>query len=746
MRTAYICTISIAIMLSIIIIRKFATEKKYTFVKWLRRVLIAAATAEVANLFIALSRNTMEAELSYALYYISIDWTLFFLVVFVRDYVKGEENKFKKSQLIIYFIINCLDSLSLMVNGTTHHAFTVSQTEWGINKELYYMSSGKIFFQMHLVLSYLALVTIFTILIREFFKSVSFYRVKYAAIFIIIFFIVVLNAVYLFFDLPLDWSVILYSIACVFLEHYATGYTPRHLMISALSETVYKLGEGLILFDINDECMYANKMVEDLFAVKAETITVDSAPVKEWLQGRTLQNAYPIDTYYDIASTREYIRYRLRLKQIISKKGDYIGSYFQVEDVTKEYRAMMEIQESRKKEELARIEASRANRAKSDFLANMSHEIRTPINAVLGMNEMILRENVSPEVREYAKNIALSGEALLSLVNDILDFSKIESGKMELTLGEYEPFAIIKACETMVGPRIAGKKLKFIVECDEKCPKKLYGDEARIRQILTNVLTNAAKYTEEGSVTLTLKWESKRMRDGNLVLTVADTGIGIARENQSKLFDAFKRLDEKRNRNIEGTGLGLSITSQLLKLMNGHISVESEYGKGSTFTITIPQGIIDSEESGRYGQSEHEETTVYQELFKAPDAKILAVDDYKMNLTVLKGLLKKTQVRLTTACSGAEALEKASAEKFHLILMDHMMPGMDGIETLQKIRSEEGPNKETPVIMLTANAVTGVEEQYLKAGFQGYLSKPINSKALESELHKFIPDELILKE
>lgn len=744
MRVPFLWTISIAILLSIIQIRKFAKSIEIPNIAWLRRVLIAAVTAEFANLFIAVSTSSLEAELSYSLYYASLDWAIFFLMLFIRSYIRQQDTLFKKVQVYIYLGLTILDTIQLMANAFYHHVFTVEQQRW-ITGEWFYMPSHRTSYTVHLILDYVAIATIFLILIRESIKAVSFYRRKYLAVIGVIGLIVVLNGVYMLLRLPTDWSVLLYSVAAFLLGYFTSEFTPKMLKSSAISQTLYKLGEGIILFDIYDECIYANKAAELMFGIDARTLTVDDEPIREWLRGRSLKEAYPIDTFYDIDSNRTLLRYRLQLRQIESAKGQYLGSYFQIEDVTKDYRSMMELRESRRKEEKARIEASRANRAKSDFLANMSHEIRTPINAVLGMNEMILREDISPEVRELAQNIANSGEALLSIVNDILDFSKIESGKMELNLAEYEPFGIIRSCETMIAPRAAAKDLAFSIECDEKCPKVLFGDETRIRQIIINILTNACKYTEKGSISLKLSWESKRSKDGNLIIAVTDTGMGIAKENQGKLFDAFQRIEERKNRNIEGTGLGLSITNQLVRLMNGAIYVDSEVGKGSTFTVNIPQGVLSEELSGAYGLVNVEKDSKYQELFKAPEAKILAVDDYKMNLTVLKGLLKKTEVKLTLANSGQEALDKIKTETFDLVLMDHMMPGMDGIEALERIRKSDTPNRDIPVIMLTANAIAGVEEQYLKAGFQGYLSKPINSKALEETLLKYLPPELIVK-
>ena len=389
--------------------------------------------------------------------------------------------------------------------------------------------------------------------------------------------------------------------------------------------------------------------------------------------------------------------------------------------------------------------AQRASEAKSSFLANMSHEIRTPINAILGMDEMILRESGERATLSYAGDIQAAGRTLLSLINDILDLSKVEEGKMEIIPVQYELGSLINDLVNMTRQRAESKGLRFKVHVDEHIPHLLVGDEIRIRQCVLNLLSNAVKYTEKGTVTLEVGYS--RLNDKCILLSfrVSDTGIGMKQQDMDKLFAPFSRIEEERNRAIEGTGLGMSITKQLLALMGTWLEVKSEYGKGSTFAFSVNQPVVAWDELGAFAERVGgTQRNGYRERFHAPDAHILIVDDTVVNLTVMRGLLKKTKIRIDTAETGPDALVMAARRPYDLFFIDHMMPGMDGLETLREFRKLPGAEK-TPCVALTANAVSGAREMYMEAGFSDYLSKPVDGGRLEDLLMRWLPPEKVLK-
>jgi signal transduction histidine kinase/FixJ family two-component response regulator/HPt (histidine-containing phosphotransfer) domain-containing protein len=408
-----------------------------------------------------------------------------------------------------------------------------------------------------------------------------------------------------------------------------------------------------------------------------------------------------------------------------------------------------ELVEANNRAEQAKRDAQSASEAKSIFLANMSHEIRTPINALLGMNTMILKESNQSEIREYALDIQSAGQTLLALINDILDFSKIESGKMEIICANYDLSSVVNDCYNMISPVAKDKGLELKFENDLSIPYMLCGDEVRVRQIILNVLSNAVKYTHEGSVTFSLGFERVDRENLILKIKVKDTGIGIENKNIDKIFDSFKRIEETKNRTIQGTGLGLTITKRLVDQMNGKIWVESEYGKGSTFYIDIPQTVVDDVPIGNLASKfvkSVDNIPVYNEKFTAPDAKILIVDDVTMNLKVMVSLLKYTKIQMDTVQSGKECLEYITKKKYDIIFLDHMMPEMDGIEVLNIMHTmDNNLNKDTPIIMLTANAIVGAQEEYLELGFTDYMSKPVREDKLKELIMKYLPSNLVIK-
>ena len=426
----------------------------------------------------------------------------------------------------------------------------------------------------------------------------------------------------------------------------------------------------------------------------------------------------------------------------------YIIGYQHERKVNKRMEEMKATEQKREYEAkllvLEKKAADSANKAKSDFLADMSHEIRTPINAVLGMNEMILRESKDEQILEYSSNIKSAGNTLLSIINNILDFSKIEDGKMSLVPVEFDVAELVSNLVNTISERARSKNLEFNVEVDETVPSRLYGDDVRISQIIMNLLTNAVKYTERGSVTLSVK--NNGIDNGNVKLRVdvIDTGIGIKDEDLSKLFESFKRIEEKRNRHIEGTGLGISIVCKLLAMMNSKLDVKSRYAIGSTFGFDLVLKVIDDSPVGKYDEKRKTALVNHSEevhIF-APDAKVLVTDDNGMNLKVAANFMKIFGITPVTCSSGKETIELMRKNRFDIVFLDHMMPNMDGIETLKVLKDEDLING-VSVIALTANAIAGAEEQYLNAGFDGYLSKPITVNDIEKVLKKYLPSDVV---
>ena len=389
--------------------------------------------------------------------------------------------------------------------------------------------------------------------------------------------------------------------------------------------------------------------------------------------------------------------------------------------------------------------ADSANRAKSEFLANMSHEIRTPINAILGMNEMIMREASDRHIRNYSANIRTAGRTLLSLINSILDFSKIEDGKMEILPTNYDLATLINNLINSVSERAREKKLELITDIDENLPSRLIGDDVRITQVLMNLLSNAVKYTDEGQVCLKISDAGREENSILLHCSVRDTGKGIKKEDISKVFESFTRIDEKKNRNIEGTGLGMAIVSRLLHLMDSKLKIDSDLGKGSEFSFDLKQEIADSSPMGNYEKrvwvSEHKSSA--DDSLTMRGAHILVVDDNEMNRKVARSLMKIYGITPDLASSGKDALELLQQKQYNLIFLDHMMPGMDGIETLNRIHEKKLIGRHCKVIALTANAVAGARESYLEAGFDDYLSKPIEVQDMEKILLAYLPVDLI---
>ena len=534
-------------------------------------------------------------------------------------------------------------------------------------------------------------------------------------------------------------STLAQSIGALVLFEAYTYYNKSQITLSNISKFIYySVDEPILLFDEKEKLCIVNNgaavflektpeeccklEINDIFDLNSNIFRLKGD--KNQIEARCVLNQ-------SICS--------LSIDKIYDEFHEIMGYIIIVHDMTERIQTMHQLEEEKMK-------ADQANQAKSRFLANMSHEIRTPINAVMGMNEIVFRESEEAETVEYARHIQDASKTLLALINDILDFSKIESGMMEVVEEAYSVRSLFTNLYTEIQIKTEDKGLYLNFEIPEDLPTILCGDEVRIRQVLMNILSNASKYTQKGGVTLTVTWKNVGEKQIELQVAVEDTGIGIKEENMDKLFGAFDRVDEERVHTIEGTGLGLSIVQRLLELMHGGITVESEYGKGSVFTVTFRQKVINPapigilmEKAGN--QKKHEK---YVPSFRAPEGKVLVVDDNKVNLTVIKGLLRKTGMQITCVERGQDCLEMTKKEHYHIILLDHMMPEMDGIETLEKLKADESNLcKDSAVIALTANAIAGMRDMYLEKGFTDYISKPVEGVVLEKILKQYLPEELV---
>ena len=422
----------------------------------------------------------------------------------------------------------------------------------------------------------------------------------------------------------------------------------------------------------------------------------------------------------------------LSIQKVMDNYGDTVGYVVIIYDLTEKNKMISEL-------EKAKIEAENASKAKENFLANISHEIRTPLNVVLGMNEMLYNETDIKLIKEYSNNIDEAGKNLLNTINDVLDFSKIQSGKLDIVKSDYNLKETVTNITELLRKKFEAKGLLLNIDINNDIPQTLIGDKMRIEQILLNLMDNSLKYTAAGKIKVEVNAQKIDKDNVNVIISVKDTGCGISKNDIDNLFTSFKRLEEDKNRVFEGTGLGLAITKKLIDAMGGKIEVESEVGVGSKFTIIIPHEISTSKENIKE-ESKTEVINTNEEL-DIPNINILAVDDNKTNLLVFKGLLKKTNAKIDTTLKGSEAIELFKSNNYDIVFLDHMMPEMDGVEVLKKIRElEKDKEKKTPVIVLTANAMEGSKEEYLSYGFNDYLSKPVNGAALKSTLKKYLFD------
>lgn len=520
----------------------------------------------------------------------------------------------------------------------------------------------------------------------------------------------------------------------------------NELNVSNMSEYIYRsLAVPIVVFDKEQHLHISNEAANKYLAINLEPDEYSEQKVSDF---------FDVDFDNEVIGERKEVTFdcvkkadnspcNLSVSAITDKYGDVIGYIALIKDLSERMKYINELKK-------AREDADISNQAKSTFLANMSHEIRTPMNAIVGFSEIILKQEMDrKELLDYVTDIRDSSYGLLAIINDILDISKIESGKMELVNGEYQFKDMLQNVIVQILPLADNKGLRFDVECDSRIPGVLYGDETRVQEILINVLNNAVKYTEKGFVRLTVEMESASFQsDANIVFTVEDSGRGIKAEDKMVIFDAFEQVNKRLHEGIEGTGLGLSIVKGYVGLMNGSINVESVYGEGSVFTIGIPQKVINGTPIGEFDFKTHSfEKSNIGDLYIS-DTRILVVDDNFVNLKVIRKSLECYGLDVTTVDSGEKSIEICGNEDFDIVIMDQMMPGMDGIEAMRRIR-ELSPRYAhggmCKIIALTANAVKGAREELLAAGFDEYVKKPIEFEHLEDVLCRFIPAEKITR-
>ncbi|MBP5159223.1 MAG: hypothetical protein ILP10_02875, partial [Lachnospiraceae bacterium] len=578
--------VDVAAIVAILLTLRSINRMKEEFSKSLSQAMISAISAILANILIAVSFGALFAEISYTLYFASINWIILFLTGFCLIYT--EHVGVRKKLAWPAVAIMAADTASMFLNLIFHHVFVMDETEFGGMN--FYMPQFKAPYYVHLAIDYLFLAVVLTSFVVRIFKAYSMYRIKYAIILGVVVLVIMLNIGYMAFNLKFDASVVFYAVAGTLISFSIRVFVPRRLMTASIGRAIDDMNEGLILFDLAENCIYANAYAKKRFEIDEETYGFANEPVATVAAELKKSGAiYGKHTYVreqqDDGRAPEH--YNIRYNRLADKKGHTIGSYFLIEDITEQIKNMEEINS-------AKNEADFANRAKSVFLANMSHEIRTPLNSIIGMNEMILRTTDDPKLTEYASDVRSSGEALLSLINDILDFSKIEAGKMEVNIAEYDTAELFRSCYLNFRQMAEEKGIYFNISCDEDMPKRLTGDARMIRQVVSNIISNAVKYTKQGGIDIRI--HSKKMsevrvfdpenadeiprqklvpdNDGDvcmLCFEVSDTGIGIAKEDLGVLFDSFKRLNENENATIQGTGLGLAITKELADLMNGDI-------------------------------------------------------------------------------------------------------------------------------------------------------------------------------
>lgn len=715
------------IILIIILFECAVRAKKHESVldKRMGNLMFAGVVAIAANIMYVSGINRFIAVTGFSLFSLMMDWMLFALCMFVEEYAHYT-NQMPRIRWW-FFVSSVIDSILFLVNIRTGIEFSMERHMLFGKYFIFEVKNFTYLYYVHLVICYLMVLITVCMLLYGIYNASLYYRKKYTGVLVIFVLLIMSDGICVLLHLPLNISIVFYGAMSIAIYYFALFYIPGELVNKVQTLMMDRLDTGIIFFDENGKCIYSNasmwnqlgrekntEKAEQKFGVFIERSKLLDGDYSKWDEEHVVNGE---TRFFEVACLRLY-----------DKADNYVGSYFSMLDRTEQvnfYNRKIEMEKE-------------SNRAKSAFLSKVSHEIRTPVNSIYGMNEMIIRECNDSAILQYADQIKSATDTLIGIINDILDFSKIEAGKMDIVDREYNIKKILKNVCNMTKVRTKEKNLEFCLEVGDGIPSVLIGDDVRIEQVLMNLLSNAVKYTNEGSVTLKLGWTGNSEK-GTVDIYVTDTGIGIKNDDIPRLFKEFERIEETRNHSIQGTGLGLNITTNLLSKMKSRLEVESEYGVGTTFYCHIPQLVVgDTPLKFGLGDTEDVEKSDYRPVFTSPDSSILIVDDNRLNRVVFRNLLKATRVKVYEAGSGAECLDMIKKQHFDIVFMDYMMPEMDGVMTFRKMKETEHMCKESPVIMLTANAVQGAMEEYLEQGFADFLSKPIIPEKLEKMIIKYL--------
>lgn len=709
--------------------------------------LTVCLIATLGYLAVSVSTSTPEAVLANKLTYLGGMFLPYFMLLTIADFCRTKLPTWLKLFLFLYSAVTLFLVLTIGYS-TIYYRHVALGKYYGVT---YLWKSYGPTHIMFPILLYVELILSVIVVLRAIGTQKDVTRRTTIMLLGCLFFSMTTYITERILGIPIELMAFSYVVFGFFFIHLAARIQVYDINYNLEEVFGHSMDNGYIAFNMDFCLMNFNSRAAEYFnelkkMQRGSNVYEDSSGVNrcivKWLKSLEGSKFFPVSTTFD-HNDKNFKCNANRLKGLGGRKYGYMVEIID-DTVSQQYIRLLSNYNKALEESVENAE--KADKAKSRFLAQMSHEIRTPINVILGMNEMTLREAHDEDILEYSDNIRTAGRTLLALINSILDFSKIEDGKMDIVEVDYDTADMMNSLIIMTSERASEKGLNFETEIPPELPSVLHGDDVRVRQVVTNILTNAVKYTAEGQVTFRVSVKDSDGKKVRLLFEVEDTGIGIREEDRERLFASFERLDEERNRNIEGTGLGISIVQKLLEMMGSSLQVESTYGEGSRFYFELEQGIADNKPMGALSgrdRTEAHRSPADERYVYAPEAKILLVDDNRMNLMVARGLFKRNSVKLTLAEGGYKALEFVMQNDYDIIYMDHLMPGLDGIETMKRMRKEGLIKGNTKVIMMTANAIVGAKEQYLKLGFDGYLSKPVNVEDLEKSLAEYLPESKI---